>query len=143
MKQIEGTDYFVKEDGSVYKKGSKKAYLTKTGNGYLFIKCKFGNILVHRAVAMAYLENKYDYLVVHHIDGDKMNNHVSNLMWTTQRRNVRISYSNDLHNIYKGNREGKYRVRFIVAKRYKSFGTFNDLESAKAHRDYIMQKYDF
>jgi hypothetical protein len=43
---------------------------------------------VHRLVAQAFLGDGSD-LVVNHIDGDKANNHVSNLEWCTQAENLK------------------------------------------------------
>jgi len=45
---------------------------------------------VHQLVAIAFLNhtpNKYDGLLVDHIDGDKLNNHLSNLQLVTNRKN--------------------------------------------------------
>lgn len=40
---------------------------------------------VHRLVAMAYIQNTDAKETVNHIDGKKVNNHVSNLEWATQK----------------------------------------------------------
>ena len=45
---------------------------------------------VHRLVAEHYLEGTGE--VVHHKDGNTLNNNVENLEWTTQRENIRHSY---------------------------------------------------
>ncbi len=45
---------------------------------------------VHQLVAVAFLNhtpNKYDGLLVDHIDGNKLNNHLSNLQLVTNRKN--------------------------------------------------------
>lgn len=47
-------------------------------------------IEVHRLVAETFLtHNPSEKLVVDHIDGDKLNNHFSNLQWITQSENMR------------------------------------------------------
>ena len=38
---------------------------------------------VHRLVATVFIDNPSKLHIVHHIDGDKCNNTVDNLMWTT------------------------------------------------------------
>jgi len=47
----------------------------------------------HRLVAMAYIPNPDGLTDVNHIDGDKLNNCVSNLEWVTHSENVRKSYA--------------------------------------------------
>jgi hypothetical protein len=42
---------------------------------------------VHRIVAEAFIPNPNKYPAIDHIDGDKTNNHVSNLEWVTYREN--------------------------------------------------------
>jgi hypothetical protein len=47
---------------------------------------------VHRLVALTYLPNPKNYLVVRHLDNNPLNNHVSNLDWCTQSTNIKQSY---------------------------------------------------
>ena len=42
---------------------------------------------IHRLVAQAFIPNLDDKPHINHIDGNKMNNHVSNLEWCTNREN--------------------------------------------------------
>ena len=42
----------------------------------------------HRRVAKAFVPNPFNNPEVHHKDGDRTNNHISNLMWVTQRENL-------------------------------------------------------
>lgn len=48
--------------------------------------------LVHRLIATTFLENKNNFPVVNHKDGNKKNNNVENLEWCTQSHNVKESY---------------------------------------------------
>ena len=61
-------------------KGYFRVYLDK-GDG----KTRF--IPIHRLVAMTFLENPENKPQVNHKDGNKENNHVSNLEWATNKEN--------------------------------------------------------
>lgn len=47
----------------------------------------------HRLVAMAFLENPNNLPQVHHIDHNKSNANVDNLMWVTTSENIKFNYS--------------------------------------------------
>jgi DNA-directed RNA polymerase specialized sigma24 family protein len=70
--------------GKVLKQGLKR-------NGYLCVSLSTKNIkktfLVHRLVASAFLENPENKADVNHKDGNKLNNVLSNLEWSTKFEN--------------------------------------------------------
>lgn len=78
---------------------------TKDKNGYKkVLLCKNGyhkNIAVHRVVALTFLDNPNNLPQVNHIDGNKINNNVSNLEWCS-------NYDNMQHAIKKGLVKVKY-----------------------------------
>lgn len=94
MKPISGYEgfYTIDESGNVYsainniirkpsnhRQGYKLIMLFKDGKK----KCH----LVHRLVAKTFIPNSDNKATVNHIDGDKKNNHISNLEWATQTEN--------------------------------------------------------
>ena len=73
--------------------------LSIVGIGYNMITLCNGKLkrkLVHRLVAQAFIPNPNNYPIINHIDGNKLNNHVSNLEWCTQKQNVQHSFKNGL-----------------------------------------------
>ena len=101
LKQVRGyPNYFVNPQGEVYAKESVKSNKliklkpTLTPQGYLFHNLRDNNhkqstSRVHRLVATAFIPNPNNYSQVHHIDEDKTNNNVDNLMWVTRLQNMR------------------------------------------------------
>lgn len=99
MIQIEDyPNYYVTPDGFIY--SSKRDIILKGGldkDGYSLVTLQHGMLRrtakVHREVAIAYVPNPNKFPVVNHIDGDKSNNHPSNLEWTTISGNTKHAYS--------------------------------------------------
>lgn len=103
--------YKVSNDGRIwsdYLQGFLKPYYSK--GGYMRVKINFGDrnkkYMVHRLVAMAFIENKdpEHFTQVDHIDCNRTNNCVENLRWVTPKQNTQ-------HSILEGNRDWyKYRL---------------------------------
>ena len=67
----------------------RKQIISKTGY-YTCMLTKNGNLKlfkVHRIVAEAFIPNPNNYPIINHIDGNKLNNNVSNLEWCTRSEN--------------------------------------------------------
>ena len=74
--------------------------LSKNARGYPIVSLsmlgKQKTPTLHRLVAMAFIPNPHNKPQVNHIDGDKQNNHVSNLEWNTHQENITHAYKNGL-----------------------------------------------
>lgn len=99
---------FVKVKGKEYPNGYFKAtLLTKDGVNDLGEHCYYQRTSsqtfgVHQLVARAFIPNPDNKPEVNHIDGNKINNHVSNLEWVTKKENIQRSYSSLNRKTYKG-----------------------------------------
>lgn len=79
------------KNGNILKPGTN-------GSGYFYVQLvKDGrkNVIVrviHRLVAIAFIENPDNLPEVNHIDGNKKNNNVENLEWVSRERNIQHAF---------------------------------------------------
>lgn len=90
------SNYEVSDEGQV--RGLKRGRILdpkpdKSGYKLVCLSNELGlkRLLVHRLVAAAFLPKQEGCDVVHHKDGNRSNNCVANLEWTTQKNNVQAS----------------------------------------------------
>ena len=92
--------YLISETGKIYSLFSNKV-LTPTlepNIGYYRVKMVSDDgekktFLVHRLVALAFIPNPDNKAEVNHIDGDRLNNDVSNLEWVTREETMKHAHS--------------------------------------------------
>lgn len=120
MKEIPGFNgwYFATECGEIYSKErtvvksngtiqlvkSQQMRLQNHGTGYLSVGLsnstgKKKTYRVHRLIASTFIPNlDSEKDVVNHLDGNKVNNHVSNLEWCSIKENTVHAIAMGLHN---------------------------------------------
>lgn len=89
-------DYFASNKGRILSLCRNEPRILKPficsneGNrtGYLYVELRGQKQRVHRLVALAFLENPEDKPVVHHIDGNPLNNTLENLTYATYAENA-------------------------------------------------------
>lgn len=101
VKQLKG-DFRISESGRIKRNGRhaktkghwiKERFLTpgKTKKGYLRIVLRKDGFsksyYIHRLVALAFVDNPDGKPCVNHLDGNKLNNHYTNLQWCTPQEN--------------------------------------------------------
>jgi hypothetical protein len=100
MKQYKDTPYYISEDGKIFRDGKEKN-TTMSNKGYKMVSTYFygksNKLYIHRLVAICYVPNPNNKQQVNHIDGDKLNNHYTNLEWVTNQENRNHAIKNKLH----------------------------------------------
>lgn len=123
IKELE--NYEISDMGNVrHRKHLKKI---KFGNirGHLTFRYKPGKskgstYLVHRLVALAFIPNPNNYPVVNHLNGDRGDNRIENLEWTTVM-------DNSIHGIIR--RNGKTNSKYQKIKDLYNSQKWKDAES--------------
>src|SRR6185312_2349330 len=122
-KEISGYEglYWVNENGDVKNPSGhiKKQQVDKDGYYRIWLskRSKKSPFRVNRLVAVAFIDNPENKPVCNHIDGDKKNNHVSNLEWVTRSEN-------DLHAFALGLRKPKCGGTSKAVEQYDMQGNF-------------------
>lgn len=139
--------YEVHNDGTVISLGrigargyvvkDKKLTQAENNNGYLRVSMnltgKSKSYFVHRLVAKCFVENPYCLPVVNHKDGNKHNNHYSNLEWVTSSENNKHAFALKLrkpvvhrgedHAMHKLTQEEVDYIRSVHLPRHDIYGS--------------------
>jgi len=85
-----------------------KAHINSTTGYYAYVFSHFDKSIkdrrynIHRVVAIHFIPNPLNLAEVNHIDGDKLNNNVSNLEWVSREENIRHGFRNGLIKTLRG-----------------------------------------
>lgn len=74
---------------------------------------------VHRLVALYFVDNPNNYNEVNHLDGNKENNHFTNLEWCTHKQNIVHSYIMLNRTVKRGKDHHNYRKKVTTETRSK------------------------
>lgn len=94
--EFEALNLLVEDDGNhVWHRNGHKYKIQTTKAGYKQIQSRLNGsrhtYMIHRLVALAFIPNPDSKPDVNHIDGNKANNHFSNLEWVTKSENTQHS----------------------------------------------------
>lgn len=100
-------DYYATSTGQIYS-NKTHTYLKQriSRRGYyivnLSVKGKCKTYSVHRLIAKAFIPNPNNYPIINHIDGNKLNNNISNLEWCSYKYNSIHAVTHNLRNTARG-----------------------------------------
>ena len=86
----------VSNKGRVKKKDGSITYGADS-HGYKVVQIQGNKHQVHILVAILFIPNPNNLPIVNHLDGNKWNNDVSNLVWSTQAENVQHAHDTGLN----------------------------------------------
>jgi hypothetical protein len=97
MEEIKGiSGYFITTEGKIYNAKTKKFMLGYNIKGYKRVFIKYKSYLVHRLLAIQFIDNPERKPFINHKNGIKDDNRLENLEWVTAKENTRHAWDNNL-----------------------------------------------
>lgn len=115
---------------------SRPTILFNNGRGYLVLGTQIDlqkkNYYIHRLVAELFIHNPDNKKEVNHLDGNKSNNHVSNLEWVTREENRAHAVRTGL--VARGERNGVSKLTDKQVLKIRSHKRYRGLTSKLAKK---------
>ncbi len=125
-------NYRIYNNGQIYSEKSKIYLKPSITNGYYRI-CLYNNnnkqyYNIHTLVAQYFCENPDNKPIVNHQDGNKLNNHYTNLEWVTYTENTQhahdLGLNKTIKRVYQYTLEGEYLRTFNNCREAAEFVKF-------------------
>jgi NADH:ubiquinone oxidoreductase subunit len=100
--------YLVNKLGQIKTARGKIMKQSLSNSGYLFVNIKGKGRFIHRAICFAFIKMEEGKNFVHHKDGNKLNNELSNLEWCTKSYNTQHAYDSGLKKYKPLHYKGKF-----------------------------------
>ena len=121
------TKYRIERDGKVFSYNRNRYLKQHIGsNGYWRVKYNNISINTHIIIAKEYLGERPEGYQVNHIDGNKLNNHYTNLEYVTQQENLDHALRTGLHAC-------SYRPCILVSPEGIEYDVLNVAEFCRTH----------
>jgi hypothetical protein len=120
---IDNKKYKITKDGKIYSYVTKRFLKPHYHNGYkiicMQINKKSVSFMIHRLIALSFIEKPDNKDFVNHKDGNKENNNINNLEWVTHAENIQHAVQIGLiktKNIIQFNKEFKFVKKYNSIK---------------------------
>lgn len=100
--------------------------------------------LLHRLIAINFIDNPNNYETVDHVDRDRLNNNISNLRWASysqqnQNKKKKKNCSSKFKGVSWDKNNCKWRVRITLNGKKQHFGFFDyEIDAAKKYNAVVL-----
>lgn len=145
LKIIGYDNYSISNFGNVRNDKTSRILKNCEVNGYLHINLCNKQFRIHRLVALTFIPNINNKEYIDHIDGNKKNNHISNLRWAScqeNNRNQKLSKCNTsgIKGVSWSKEKQKWRAYISIDNKSKHIGYFDSIDDAFKKRQEISKQ---